>query len=96
MERGTHRKARARYVRPLLPSVDREGLRITTDNIVQPIREYSIRNTEPTSEYYWIGELQQWDRVCFHKYEYCEGVTSGEVYKFVDGGVVIGEVVRTW
>ena len=80
------------------------GAEIVTDPTVYPLSELARvvdGDGEPMSEFAFFGQggfeaLNDWDRIDVHTYEAHEGVTSGHVWRFVDGGVIIGDVELQW
>ncbi|MCX2931429.1 hypothetical protein ORI20_14180 [Mycobacterium sp. CVI_P3] len=81
------------------------GAEIVTDPTVYPLSELQCvvgdDDGEPMSEFAFFGNsgfeaLNDWDRIDVHSYEAHEGVTSGHVWRFVDGGVIIGDVELQW
>ncbi len=88
------------------------GAEIVTDPTVYPLSyldrlatefhpRLHDREGEPISEFVFFGQtgfeaLNDWDRIDVHRYEADEGVTSGHVWRFVDDGVIIGDVELQW
>ena len=88
------------------------GAEVVTDKTVYPLSylerlatEYQPRlrssQGEPIAEFAFFGQtgfeaLNDWDRIDVHRYEADEGVTSGHVWRFVDDGVIIGDVELQW
>lgn len=76
------------------------GAEIIADPIVYPLSDFPRAHDGALTSDYWQQDIrdasEEWDRISVHGYEFQEGITSGHVYKFVDGGVLIGDVVIMW
>lgn len=74
------------------------GVEIVTDNVVHPLSELrsEFDRAKPASESVYKDDLNGWDRIYVHPSESAEGITSGHVYKLVDGGLIEGCILILW
>lgn len=75
------------------------GAEIITDPTIYPLEALErgeIDERRPAKDRLSSEDAADWDYIAVHGYESCEGITSGHVYKMVDGGFVIGDVLLTW